>query len=449
MSPQELRHIIDHAHFFGLLQKDPQGQLQHAPFSLTPYSLPQSTLQQLQTHTQWSSWLIWQVAQNQEFLREALEPIARVDEFVRFLLELMPKGQRHDHQLLFNRNDFLMEARANSGLQAWQVELNTISASFAHLSSSVSALHRQLQQEGQLAGESLEQNTTRKLAEAFQRTLQDLGKEEAGVLMLVQPQERNWFDQMGPHAELSRLGVPVIRATLTEIQERGTLRSGQLFFDQQPIGIVYFRAGYAPSDFPDGATQDARRLLEASSAVLLPEASMQLAGTKKVQQLLARPQILRQLIDEPIAQILEQNYAQMFSLEEAIDGISARAFLQENFENFVLKPQREGGGNNVYGADIPGFLSKLPPSEERAWIAMQRIQAEVQDSLLVVRNEAQRQPSISEVGIYGLFRARSGEILDNQPVGQLVRTKAANVNEGGVVAGFACLNSLLLDKPSP
>ena len=48
-------------------------------------------------------------------------------------------------------------------------------------------------------------------------------------------------------------------------------------------------------------------------------------------------------------------------------------------ERFVLKPQREGGGNNVYGEDIPEFLEKIKDSSERnAYILMERIHVSLQ-----------------------------------------------------------------------
>lgn len=43
-------------------------------------------------------------------------------------------------------------------------------------------------------------------------------------------------------------------------------------------------------------------------------------------------------------------------------------------ERFVLKPQREGGGNNVYGADIRPVLERMQHSRERtAYILMDRL----------------------------------------------------------------------------
>ena len=443
MTPEELRNIIDRAHYFGLLQKNLNGQLVHAPFSLTPYQLPSSLISQLQIHTQWSSLLFWKVAQNSDFLREILEPTAKVDEFVRFLLSLIPQEKRQDQQLLINRNDFLFERKENGELQPLQVEFNTISASFAHLSGRVTALHQQLQQENILKAAPLPHDAIAGFASGIKETIENLGWQDAALLMLVQPKERNWFDQMGLFAALSQRGVRVVRATLAEVHQKGKLKNGDLWVGPQRIGIVYFRAGYAPGDLPDEDSRSARRMLEASSAVLVPEASMQLAGTKKIQQVLADYSILSEFVPESVADQLKAYFAMMFGLEEEVEGRPAREFLAENAEQYVLKPQREGGGNNVYGAEIRDFLTSLPTSEDRAWIAMKRIEAETAESLLVVQEQAQSRQSISELGIFGLLRAQSGDLRMNMPVGHLVRTKASNVNEGGVVAGYACLNSLI------
>ncbi|MFZ9063344.1 MAG: glutathione synthase [bacterium] len=443
MTPEELRNIIDRAHYFGLLQKNLDGQLVHAPFSLTPYQLPSSLISQLQIHTQWSSLLFWKVAQNSDFLREILEPTAKVDEFVRFLLSLIPNEKRQDQQLLINRNDFLFERKENGELQPLQVEFNTISASFAHLSGRVTALHQQLQQENILKAAPLPHDAIAGFASGIKETIENLGWQDAALLMLVQPKERNWFDQMGLFAALSQRGVRVVRATLAEVHQKGKLKNGDLWVGPQRIGVVYFRAGYAPGDLPDEDSRSARRMLEASSAVLVPEASMQLAGTKKIQQVLADSSILSEFVPESVADQLKAYFAMMFGLEEEVEGRPAREFLTENAEQFVLKPQREGGGNNVYGAEIRDFLTSLPTSEDRAWIAMKRIEAETAESLLVVQEQAQSHQSISELGIFGLLRAQSDDLRINMPVGHLVRTKASNVNEGGVVAGYACLNSLI------
>ncbi len=42
--------------------------------------------------------------------------------------------------------------------------------------------------------------------------------------------------------------------------------------------------------------------------------------------------------------------------------------------NLALKPQREGGSNNIYKSSISSFLDTVPTSKRPAWIAMELIQ---------------------------------------------------------------------------
>ena len=54
---------------------------------------------------------------------------------------------------------------------------------------------------------------------------------------------------------------------------------------------------------------------------------------------------------------------------------------------------------------------------------------------------------ISELGIYGtiLWDQKSrGQILHNEEGGWLLRTKAKDVNEGGVATGFSSLDGIVL-----
>jgi hypothetical protein len=53
-------------------------------------------------------------------------------------------------------------------------------------------------------------------------------------------------------------------------------------------------------------------------------------------------------------------------------------------------------------------------------------------------------PSVSELGIYGCGLYGQQKELLNEFSGYLLRTKGEGVDEGGVAAGFSCLNSLFL-----
>lgn len=61
------------------------------------------------------------------------------------------------------------------------------------------------------------------------------------------------------------------------------------FRNDTVITVVYFRAGYEPGHYPSEKEWDARYLIEKSGAIKCPSIHYHLAGTKKVQQALAKP----------------------------------------------------------------------------------------------------------------------------------------------------------------
>jgi glutathione synthase len=123
---------------------------------------------------------------------------------------------------------------------------------------------------------------------------------------------------------------------------------------------------------------------------------------------------------------------------------------REHSHTLVLKPQREGGGNNVYKDSIPDFLNKLPRQERQAWIAMELIVPPESTGNYLVRaggadKAAVKVDVVSELGIFGwaLFGGPAGEVSEKE-VGWLVRTKGKESDEGGVATGFSVLDSILL-----
>lgn len=111
---------------------------------------------------------------------------------------------------------------------------------------------------------------------------------------------------------------------------------------------------------------------------------------------------------------------------------------------YVLKPQREGGGNNLYGAELKAKLDAGGATDEelRSFILMQRIFPKAQPAIMINRGRCVAGDSISELGVYGTFLGSgNGKELLNEYAGYLVRTKLEGVDEGGVASGYAVLNS--------
>jgi len=61
------------------------------------------------------------------------------------------------------------------------------------------------------------------------------------------------------------------------------------------VALVYFRAGYTPTDYPSEAEWAARVLVERCDAYKCPTVAYQLAGAKKIQQVCVACWILRLL----------------------------------------------------------------------------------------------------------------------------------------------------------
>ena len=76
-----------------------------------------------------------------------------------------------------------------------------------------------------------------------------------------------------------------------------------------------------------------------------------------------------------------------------------------------------------------------------AYILMQRIRPPTNRSVLIRKGKHSEEATLSELGIYGTYVRVHNEVTVNRTVGHLVRTKTESSNEGGVAAGFACLDS--------
>ncbi|XP_042475330.1 glutathione synthetase, chloroplastic-like [Macadamia integrifolia] len=426
--------------------------LVHAPFALLPTFFPQIHWQQACELAPLFNELVDRVSLDGKFLQESLSRTKKVDAFTSRLLDIhsamLEINKKEEIRLGLHRSDYMLDAHTNALLQ---IELNTISASFAGLGCVVSELHRNLLNHyGKKLG--LDPSGVPKndavsgFAEALAKAWNEYNNSRAVVLFVVQTEECNMYDQHWLRTILKeRHSVTAIRKTMAEIDAEGELQpDGTLLVGGQQVAVIYFRAGYAPSDYPSESEWRARLLMEQSSAIKCPSISYHLAGTKKIQQELAKPNILERFLEneDDIAK-LRKCFAGLWSLDNSEVVKSAI----ERPDLFVLKPQREGGGNNVYGDDLRETLQKLEKegSEERdAFILMQRIFPSASPAFLVQQGGCHQDHAISELGMYGAYLRTKDKIIINDHSGYLLRTKVSSSNEGGVAAGFAVLDSIYL-----
>ena len=145
----------------------------------------------------------------------------------------------------------------------------------------------------------------------------------------------------------------------------------------------------------------------------------------------------------------------MYPLDGSLVGQDAIALAsnQVKSQKYVLKPQREGGGNNIYGIDIPPFLKSLGDDERKfkSYILMELIEPPALRNSIFRNGELKTGQVIGELGIFGvcLWTNPSAEeertkVLENYEGGFLLRTKGHESHEGGVAAGFGSIDSPLL-----
>jgi len=296
------------------------------------------------------------------------------------------------------------------------------------------------------------------------------------VLFVVQDGETNTVDQRMLEFRLWEAhGVPVVRMSLTTAHSQLELdeSSGALYIKSnlsedapiQEVSLVYFRAGYAPTDYPDGydgIEWEAREKLERSRATKCPCLGFHLAGTKKVQQQLARPGTLERFFpksdESAVVESMRGAFAGLYSLgddaiSEDMDAVSSALSGMEG--QYVLKPQREGGGYNFYGEDLTKKLREnilesessdegLQFSKDLAeFILMERLFPPQQKAVLLRSGQVEGTgDSISELGCFGtVVTSHDGSVLHNKYSGFILRTKFSNVDEGGVASGYATLSS--------
>ncbi|KAF2084664.1 glutathione synthetase-like protein [Saccharata proteae CBS 121410] len=471
--------------------QDPSGVLANAaPVTLFPSLFPRHCFEEgLAIQTAYNE-LYAAIARDEAWLREIVEELVEVDDFVARLwkthLAVKQKGYVQDLTLGLFRSDYMVHVdpdHADTKPSIKQVEFNTIASSFGGLSARVSTLHKYLlsiDAYPSVLGSFMKQDSLPQsrsvpsLAAGLAAGHKAYGNPKSGtsnalcVLFVVQDPERNIFDQRHlEYALLAEHGIRSFRLPFHSILAHTKLDAERNLLYAPPhadgktyeVTTVYFRAGYSPDDYTGEGDWQARLHLEASSAIKCPSVLTQLAGCKKIQQVLATPHsphLARFLPDERSASRVLETFAPIYPLDRSEAGQEARklAMDPESASRYVLKPQREGGGNNIYRASIPPFLKSLPESQWPAYILMEMIEPPAQNNVILRNGEMQKGGVICELGVYGVCLWRNGkndddkgQVLENWEAGYLLRTKGDQSEEGGVAAGFGAVDSCCLVDP--
>jgi glutathione synthase len=343
---------IDWAYSNGLVIKAGDGSV-HAPVALFPTPISKSCFQDALRLQPIYNILVDRVARDKAFLQKVMDDLSLHDTFTARVYEIYKESLSQPLQqniwLGLHRSDYMLHFDGHT-TSIKQVEMNTISSSFSSLSSKVSEMHEYIyKRTGFFSLQTLEMPPNEagvSFADGLAAAFNLYNNPNAVVMMIVQPGENNVYDQRWIEQQLlQRHGISLIRRTLKQVHERATLNgSGELVMDSMVVAITYYRAGYTPNDYPTEDEWSARKFIEFSKSIKCPNAAYHLVGTKKMQQVLADPVVLSNYLESDHCQELLKSFVGLYPLDSSPEGKKALEMALRSPKEFVLKPQREGGG---------------------------------------------------------------------------------------------------------
>ncbi|XP_034942815.1 glutathione synthetase-like [Chelonus insularis] len=463
LNNEDLSEIIDKAKDYALMH----GMTMHSNnpfnrnfvrisrFTLLPTSFPEKEFLKAKNIQITLNNLIHKVAYDHDFLTSTLQSTIKADEFTRKLYNIYKtvhkEGYTQTNSVGLMRSDYLL----NGDMKIKQVEFNTISSSFGGLAPITAKLHKYILTELGHSDKTInipENKSINGLAKGLIEAWKLYKNKEAVILFIVEENTSNICDQRAFDYVIHEVNpqIKIIRRTFKEIIKQAQLRPNkELIVGKYLVAVVYYRTGYEAAAYTSEDVWSVRLLIEQSKALKCPSIQYQLAGTKKVQQVLAQPGVLRRFLNEDEATRVREVFTGLYSLD--FDELGEQAIEMAIMEpkKFVMKPQREGGGNNIYGDEIRSKLEAIRNSRDRdAYILMEYIDAPLQDNYLLGPNdqEPQIQSLISELGIYGIIIGDQNHVSVNEQVGHVIRSKPFGEDEGGIIAGAGALDSPYLVK---
>lgn len=300
------------------------------------------------------------VAYDHKFLCEALKDTLKVDPFTRNLFQVYEQvrneGCAQSLSLGLLRADYMINEHPQS---LRQIEVNTIASSLGGLTTMLAKQHREnLRKIGwtdQLLKQQLpDPKSTDVLSQGMLEAWKAYGKSNAVILFVVEEPTGNICDQKQLELRLVDLQpeLRIVRRSFAQLREqmkldeqsrmllaRPSIVQGQPA-DEDEVALVYLRCGYRPDQYED-ADWLLRVKIEKSKAIKCPSIHYQLAGVKKVQQVLTnRDQLRRFCDDDKTCDDLMETFAEILPLGHNPIGNAAFDKALQESHRYVLKPQR-------------------------------------------------------------------------------------------------------------
>ena len=312
LSQRAVVDAVDWSLMQGLAFKRPDHTAVHVPFSLTAAPIALDRFHEIKTVASLLSRLTFAIAEDHDFVSNAIKPVAQSSLFFKRLLELHHKTRHAAREpLLIMRSDFMGDAELGPRL----VEMNGVAAGMGPFGQRTQEMHTYLKLNWMTAYNQwspvphapiVENPAISGIADAIANAAFRIASHHQSpnaplFVMVIQPNEDNVFDQHLLAHALQTRGVRTARRTLAELGSSSyTGENNRLILrDLGPVDSVYFRTGYAFGDYLDGSEVDlsdenccrnlmeTRVFIEQHHVSVNATVSQQLATSKRMQLVLA------------------------------------------------------------------------------------------------------------------------------------------------------------------
>jgi len=455
-----LEEMIAYLYSNGLIIKSKTGGVIHVPIILTPSPLPKNNYDKIFFYQIAFNKIINKLSNDQKFIEEVLAPIAEKDEFVKKNLEISKKLVNYEHKqkikLGIFRNDYIFDKSQNFLLFT---EYNTIAASMGTFSDRLKKFYSYFSHKYPDTFKKYKEKLVHKEGfdnvEKFADSMVEAIKlgfpqqyKDSIIVFVVPKTERNIFDQYSISDELyNKHKILSRRLTLNEIKQKCVQdEQGNLTIDGKIISMFYFRAGYCESDFPDEEAWQGRELIELSTAIKVPDINTFLATFKVFQYELSKPQIMMHYCQtDLIINDILRFFGGIYYVRDMDAEKQKELFNKIKAEpnKYILKPMREGGGNNVTGEKLKEIIPEEgnePSDLLKNSVIVEKIDAMEHEAIVLKEEKINVQNSVSEFSIYGIILTNENNLYMNKSVSFLVRTKNKDDVEGGIMEGAGAVD---------
>ena len=230
----------------------------------------------------------------------------------------------------------------------------------------------------------------------------------------------------------------------------GELREERYYVRGKEVAVFYFRSMFNEEHYTTPAHWNMRLLMEHSLAVKVPNIRHQVMNLKLFQEAFLRPGSVEKYLSAEESGLVRTLFAELHQLAPGAEGDSAAQLALDNPAAWVLKPSREGGGNNYWEEEMVEKLTELADSPAReAFVLMQRLTPPRVPNRFI-RNTPGAPPTISEIfdtntelGMFNVYVTDGeGKVVRNVCAGPQAKAKPADSCEGGIAIGIGVMDSV-------